>query len=254
MDDPFRGFHAAFVRALLQETAASPAAVLSEQPGFAVYRNTVMAGCIDALASNYPTVYQLVGADCFQHVAKSFARTCPPSSGTLAHYGAEFPAFLGSLDIFTALTYLPGVATLDRFWTEAHLSADAAVLQPADLAPLTPEQLTGSCLVPHPCTRWAVFESVPAYTVWRRHREHLPLDDELDWRGEGALLTRRGGVVTWTGISSDAAAFLTSCSAGRSVASAMEEAASTRPVDDASVWLPELIRAGAFSRLIEVAT
>ena len=33
------------------------------QPGFAVYRNTVAKGCIDALQANYPAVHALVGTD-----------------------------------------------------------------------------------------------------------------------------------------------------------------------------------------------
>ena len=33
----------------------------SPNRAFAVYRNTVLKGCIDALQANYPTVGQLVG-------------------------------------------------------------------------------------------------------------------------------------------------------------------------------------------------
>ena len=36
---------------------------LLAQPGFAVYRNTVAKGCIDALQANYPAVHALVGTD-----------------------------------------------------------------------------------------------------------------------------------------------------------------------------------------------
>jgi Putative DNA-binding domain len=49
----------AFAQALLAEDpgSASPElARLVAQPGFAVYRNTVLKGCIDALHANFPAV------------------------------------------------------------------------------------------------------------------------------------------------------------------------------------------------------
>ena len=36
---------------------------LAAQPAFAVYRNTVMKGCVDALEANFPTVARLVGEE-----------------------------------------------------------------------------------------------------------------------------------------------------------------------------------------------
>ena len=53
-------FQDAFAEALLAPSGAvanSPELTrLIAQPGFAVYRNTVMKGCIDALQANYPAV------------------------------------------------------------------------------------------------------------------------------------------------------------------------------------------------------
>ena len=45
---------------------------LLAQPGFAVYRNTVAKGCIDALQANYPSVHALVGADWLRAAAHAF--------------------------------------------------------------------------------------------------------------------------------------------------------------------------------------
>ncbi|HLS57002.1 MAG TPA: putative DNA-binding domain-containing protein, partial [Zeimonas sp.] len=55
---PLARFQDAFLRALLAD-APVPAgdatiAGLCGQPGFAVYRNTAIKGCIDALQANYP--------------------------------------------------------------------------------------------------------------------------------------------------------------------------------------------------------
>lgn len=249
--DLLAGFQAAFVQELLQPQEALPGSRFAAQPGFAVYRNTVMAGCIDALTANYPTVHQLIGTDAFGDAARAFARSSPPRSGVLADYGAGFAFFLASFDTVADLDYLPGVAALDRCWTEAHLAASAPVLQAADLARLTPERLGRARLVPHPAARWQAFETMPVYTIWRRHREGLPLDDELDWHGEAALLTRPAGSVSWTGLTPDMAVFLTSCASGRSFAEAMDDAAPAGSPEDASTWLPRLLHAGAFREVVE---
>ena len=60
-------FQDSFSAALLGQAADAPwLSALESQPGFAVYRNTVLKGCIDALQANYPTVCQLVGDDWFR--------------------------------------------------------------------------------------------------------------------------------------------------------------------------------------------
>ena len=47
---------------------------LLAQPGFAVYRNTVAKGCIDALQANYPAVHALVGTDWLRAAAHARPR------------------------------------------------------------------------------------------------------------------------------------------------------------------------------------
>lgn len=244
-------FQREFAAALFNEAASAAVGGLASQPGFAVYRNTVLRGCIDALAANYPTVAQLVGGDWFESAAVLFARSHLPREGGLAGYGEGFAAFLEGFEPAGELPYLPGVARLDRAWTEAHIAADAPVLAASTLAVLAPEVLAGAVLVPHPAARWLTFESLPAFTIWRRHREALPLDDELAWRGESGLVARPADQVTWHSIDAAGAAFLTACAQGLPFAEAAERAGAA-DLDSASslgVWLPVLIAAGAFTRM-----
>ena len=243
-----RDFQARFARDLWSREDDSSTSALVEQPGFSVYRNTVMAGCVDALAANYPTVHQLIGVDCFNDAATAFARRLPPPSGVLAGYGQGFALFLSSFDAVAELEYLPGVAMLDRIWTEAHFAADSEVLKSTDLVGLTPEGLSRTRFVPHPAARWQTFETMPIYTIWQRHRDGLPLDAELDWRGESALVTRPVGAVAWTAIPQASAVFLSSSASGKRFDQAMDDAATAAGADDAS-WLPALIHAGAFALL-----
>lgn len=240
-------FQAAFVADLVRGPDEGPVSELAAQPGFAVYRNTVVAGCIAALAANYPTVKQILGDAWFNDLAARFVRRAPPGDGVLARYGGDFPGFVATAA--TELNYLPAVASLDRCWTESHLAADALVLAPLDFAGLRAEQLDTCRLVPHPAARWRSFPSTPAFTIWRRHRESLAVGDALDWRGESALLTRPRDAVTWCQIEVAAATFLSACSDGRSVVEALDEA--TRGDDDPAAWLPGLLHVGAFSHIAE---
>lgn len=236
-------FQRRFATALFAEPGAMAGDAVASQPGFAVYRNTVMRGAVDALAANFPTVLQLVGIEWFERAATDYARSHLPREGRLAAYGEGFAEALASPATADQLPYLAGVARLDRAWTEAHLAADAPVLSAASLARLTPQALLDAVLVPHPSARWLSFDAMPAFTIWRRHREGLPLDDDMAWQDEGGLLVRPTGEVSWLAIDADAAAFLSACAQGLSFAEAADRA------DGALAWLPALVAAGVFTRV-----
>ena len=125
------------------------------------------------------------------------------------------------------------------------------MLEASALAALQPEVLAESILVPHPAARWATFEAMPCYTIWRRHREDAALGDELPWQGESALLTRPAGAVEWHALDAAGAAFLCACDCGLGFADAIEAAVAASPGADQSLgaWLPPLLAAGAFCRI-----
>ena len=244
---PLGAFQRDFAAALLGGVPDGSGAALARcigQPGFAVYRNTVATACIDALAANHPTVLQVVGTDWFRDAAAVFMRRHPPADGCLANYGAGFATFLADFEPARDMPYLPGVARLDRCWTEAHIAADAAALAAAGLAGLEPAQLAAAVLVPHPAARWARFDGVPVYSIWRRHREGADVGADIDWCGECALLTRPDQAVQWCALAPDALAFLDACAGGATFA----DAASEGGVDLARE-LPRLVAAGAFCRV-----
>lgn len=68
-------FQDRFAQALFgaEEDADPEVASLARQPGFAVYRNTVIKGRIDALQANYPSVTRLVGEAWFRAAAAIYA-------------------------------------------------------------------------------------------------------------------------------------------------------------------------------------
>ena len=248
-------FQRDFAAALRLDDAALGTSPLASQPGFAVYRNTVRLACIDALRANYPTVLQLVGEPWFGDAASRFVANRMPRDGRLAHYGEGFAEFIAAFEPARELVYLAGVAQLDRCWTEAHLATDAPVLTVATVGALPAERLADARFVPHPAARWATFASMPVFTIWRRHREAIALDDELPWLGERALIVRPADAVAWHAIGPSAAAFLAASADGATFAVALEAAErADRAAESASEaalasWLPSLIHAGAFTRV-----
>lgn len=241
-------FQEDFAQALLGHAAAAPAP-WSEQPAFAVYRNTVMKGCIDALEANYPSVARLVGRDWFRSAAALFVAASPPQDSSLFNYGEFFADFLRDFEPAAQLDYLPGVARLDRFWTEAHVAANAPVLHAAQLAELPPEDLASCHLQPHPAARWAWFAEQPVYSIWERNWSQAEPQDDLPWHAEGVLLTRPHASVHWLPASQAACAFLDACAAGQPFGAAVEQAQLADPSADFMAVLGQLLSAGAIQAL-----
>lgn len=255
MSAALRQFQDGFARALLAtepraDDLAPEIARLAAQPAFAVYRNTVMKGCIDALQANYPSVARLVGEEWFRAAAAIFVRTHLPRQPTLAVYGEGFADFLAAFAPAADLPYLPGVARVDRFWTEAHVAPDEAPADAAAVARLGPEALARAVLRPHASARWAWFEAQPIATIWRRNRYPLESDEaEIDWRGEGVLVVRPDGAVENVDLDVAGCAFLDACAAGATLADAADAALAADAQANLTGLMARLLEAGAFGRL-----
>ncbi len=252
MASQLSAYQDAFARALVAPDAAADeplVAGLTAQPGFAVYRNTVMKGCIDALAANYPAVARLVGEEWFRAAAAVFARESLPSHPTLLDYGEDFADFLAAFAPAAELPYLAGVARLDRLWSEAHVAADAPLLDPARLAALAPREMAPLRLRLHPAAGWRWFDEAPIYSIWSRSRDGDGTIGELDWQGEGALLTRPFAEVRHRPLGRAGVAFLDACAEGERIEGAVQAALEVEPGADLSALVHQLLDAGAFSAL-----
>jgi len=195
------------------------------QPGWRVYRNTVLKGCVDALQANFPAVTTLLGEACFRACALDYVHAQPPRDSRLLRYGDGFPDFLGQCEALGSLPYLPGVARLDRLWSQSHAAAEAPWLQPEDLHGLAPAELAALRLHLHPATRWAWFADLPIGSLWRAAREHWDDPNPLHWQGDGLLFTRSPtGAVNWQPLSEAAAALLDACAQGQALGEALEAA------------------------------
>jgi hypothetical protein len=248
-------FHEHFAQTVLAAPGgAAPAALrtLEAQPGFAVYRNTVMKGLIDALQANFPTVTRLTGEAWFRAAAAEYARATPPDDPVLLKYGASFPAFLAAFEPARELTYLPGVARLDQLWCEAHIARGEPLVDAAVLAAMPPEKLAVTVLYPHAAARWVWFDHAPVYSIWARNRGGFGDGDEPwepAWHAEGALITRARDHVEWIALDAAAHAFIERCARGGTIADAAAAALAIEPGADLQRISATLLGAGAFSRL-----
>lgn len=240
------GFQSDFAQALFDRGSEFS---LTRQPAFAVYRNTVMSGCIDALEANFPSVVRLVGSEWFRAAAAAYVRAQTPQDGRMLIYGEGFADFLSGFEPARDLAYLCDVARLDRFWIEAHAAADAGAVDSSRLARLSPVALGALQLTPHPAARWRWFADAPIYSIWQRNRVADDSVDEITWQGEGALLTRPLDAVAWQCMSRSAGAFLDACAQGRLLGEAAAAALDVEPDADIADLLSRLLRAGALSCL-----
>ena len=164
-------------------------------------------------------------------------------------YGASFADFLASFEPAAELPYLPAVARLDRFWTEAHAARDEAPLAASAVAALDAEQLAGTVLHPHAAARWAWCEAHPAYSIWSRNRDNGDEPAEFDWTHHGTLITRSDSSVQWTALDAAGCAFMDACAAGLTLTDAAAAALTASPDADLMQLMAGLLRAGAFGAM-----
>lgn len=237
-------FQRDFVRAIRSRPGA-PAPF--QQPAFAVYRNTWLKGCIEALDSNYPTVAMLLGAELFQTIATRYARFQRPAAAALALYGDAFPAFLRQQEELAELEYVVDVAVLDRLWTECFFAPDAPQFAPQQYAALRPAEMLGLHARLHPATRTECFET-PAVTIWKAHRTDGEFEDiEPEWQAERALIARRRSTVTVTLVDEAAYRVLQELRGGCTLGSAIAHAAEAHPGSDFAGAVAAIIGSGALA-------
>ena len=160
-----------FAEALLNPELPAPAGLVGPNGGpsskrFAVYRNNVVAGLTETLKDAFPAVRRIVGADFFQAMARAYVVSEPPQTPILLDYGAGFPDFIRLFAPAATLPYLSDVARIERAWTEAYHSPEAAPFDPAAFTAVEPDQLPGIRLLLHPSLR-VVRSQFPALTIWQ---------------------------------------------------------------------------------------
>ncbi len=148
---------------------------LSTAERFFIYRNNITAARICALGAIYPVCKEIVGEDCFQGMAKTFAWQAPDRSEDLNVYGEAFAAFLAEQvrihEAFSELPYLPELARLEWHWHAAYYAPDDVPFDASRLTTLTPDD-TERITFPLSASLSLMETGFPVFEIWRRHREN----------------------------------------------------------------------------------
>jgi len=243
-------WHAAAARALCAPSPEAPAGLVCwnrSDPAarWAVHRNNVRVGLIDALAAVCPVLQDFVGQPFFRAMAAAFVVAHPPSSPVLAEYGSALPGWLAQFGPARDWPCLPELAQLELALQRALHAADAEPLSTASAAGwlADPATLAARRLSGHPsarllCTRWSVG------ALWQAHG----LDDPdardaalavLDLaRPEALLAWRRGDQATVLVLPPERAPLVARLLAGCSLAEAAKAAEAVGEGDGSQVPRP----------------
>lgn len=245
---------AAFATSVLDSGSEIPEGVIGPNGTavarrFAVYRNNVIVGLVDALAATFPAVQRIVGERFFRAAARLHAIERPPTSPLMAEYGREFPSFLETFEPAQALPYLPDVARIERAWLDAYHAADAQPLEASALAAIPQHRLAGLRFAPHPATRIvrSRFAAVSA-TAANRTGEAVPQIDLTN--AEDALIVRPGLEVALIGLPPGGASFLGALLDGRTLGDAAAIASAESDEFDLAANIGGALTTGAFSNIL----
>lgn len=241
-----------FSKALLDPDKSVPEALTSHtarvpEKRFAVYRNNVVVGLINALAARFPATQRIVGEEFFRAMARVYVRANPPRSPLLMEYGNGFADFIAQFEPAAELAYLADVARLEAARTRAYHAADAAPIDPKILQSMDESELGNLGIEPHPAAE-IVRSKHPVVTIWAMNsgeRELGPIDD---WTAEDALVVRPQLEVFVRALTPGGAAFLSALFGGARLGDAVEAAQGEHEEFDLVANLAGLISSGAVCR------
>lgn len=223
---------AAMAAALLDPARPGPG-----DPRFAVHRNNVAAGLIEALGATYPAVKLLVGARFFDAAALEFLRAHPPRSPALIFWGGAFPDWIAAFPPAAGLPWLADVAHLEWARRQAHDAAEAAPIPIQALAALPEAVLPALRIALHPSLR-VLRAAHPAASIWADATGAQEGRPDLS-RPEIVLVVRPGAEVLAQTVSPGFAAMLDALAQGRPLGAALE-AAAAHPDFDAGALIAAL--------------
>jgi hypothetical protein len=218
---------------------------------FAVYRNNVVVGLIDALADSFPVTRELVGDEFFRAMAREYVRGAPPGSPVLALYGAGFAGFIDAFAPVAGLPYLGDVARLEFLRVRSFHAADAPALAAPRLAArlADPDGLPQVCLQLHPSV-FLLDSPHAVVSLWAAHQPEAAGFDlgRIDTtRAEAALVCRADLQVAIYRIDRGAAAFVGALVQGASFGAASAQALASEPGTKLGETLALLLQAGAIT-------
>lgn len=243
-----------FSAALLNQNALCPDGITSNNGDvghrFSVYRNNVQSGLINALATSYPVVSQLVGEAFFQAMAQMFIAKFPPDNPVMSTYGGQFADFIKGFAPADSLPYLSDIARLERLCVQAFHAADVCAVNPQLLARAlnNPQGLAQLHLQLHPGVA-AMHSPYAIAALWAAHQPQGQIQGLDPRQPQSTLVLRHGLRVEVFAVSSGCAAFVRLIKDGNGLGPAAEHALEADPDFDLGQALALLIAHGAITGL-----
>lgn len=240
-----------FSAAIINPEAEIPAGLfgprrLPSRKRFAVYRNNVIVGLVEALRASFPATCRIVGEEFFWAMARHYVLLEPPTSPILSHYGDHFPDFIAHFEPAGTVPYLADVARIERACSEAYHASEQKALGADALAGIPSYQISDLRLMLHPSLR-VVRSQFPSVRIWRMNvGDGVPSPVDLESGGEDALIVRPNGNVDVRLLPPGGASFLGSLAQGTTLMMATEVALSESVSFELSSDLAALIAAGVF--------
>jgi hypothetical protein len=248
-------FETAFAGALLDPEAPIPDSVTAHRTQtltrrFAVHRNNVVVGLVNALKARFPVVEKIVGKEFFAAMARAFVTRQPPRSPVLMTYGDEFAGFIAAFAPAREVAYLADVARLEAARTRAYHAADATPLDARSFAALDPSAVGHCRIVLHPSLE-IVRSPHPIVAIWEMNSGARELAPIAPWSGEDALVVRPYLDVDVRALPPGGAVFLLALGEGRTVREAADIALADNPKFDLTGGLAGLIGFGLVRNVVQ---
>ncbi|MFL6700335.1 MAG: putative DNA-binding domain-containing protein [Vitreoscilla sp.] len=209
----------------------------------AIYRANMVAAADKALASAYPVIRQVVGADFFHGLAREYQRVTPSASGDLTGFGQTFSDFLAAFEHTRAMAYLPDLARLEWAAHRAYGAADAPDWDPASLGTVQPDRQAEIRFQWAPGTA-VVASAHPIVRIWTIHQPGYDGQFSVAWeQAETALVSRDGFAVGIWACSPADAVFITASLAGLPFGDAAAAALASHPDFDLGALLARALSA-----------
>lgn len=245
-----------FVSALLipdeTETIAGYFSSPEAKDRFSYYRGNLTAIWNSALKNAYPVLFQLVGAEFFEQMAKTYGRAYPSQSGDLNELGGQLPQFLIDSGITKDYPYFYDLAVLEWQLHKAYYAADDPILTLPSFVSAMEQKglaLSEAGLSMHAAVSlhqsdWATVD------IWTVHQgSDTPSFDGSLKKACFGVVTRPDWLVSFTALEEPAYIALRALQDGRSLGDALETVLQHDPDFSIGSHLSQWFTLGIFSSI-----
>jgi len=211
-----------------------------------LYSNTVYGTLGKALEAIYPVISRLLGARCFDGVARHFIKHVPSRSGDLHNFGGEFADFLASSQLSSDYPYLPDVARLEWQMHRVFHAADTTPMDVQQLQGVAPERYTELYFTLAPASV-LLLSPYPIHLIWQANQAGQDGSAEISLVATRLMLLRVYGAIKIISLSAGEYALLASLQDGNSIGVAVEAAMAVEAGFDPQAVLAREIERGVLT-------